>query len=128
MPAKNDTIFKVTNLKRDDAFISASLEINKNSELFNGHFPGHPVLPGACMLQLVKDVLADTLNTSLRLKMADQLKFIVLIDPTIIHTMQLEISCEFSDEDFITASAKLIAGEVICFKFLGTFIRERKTG
>lgn len=123
MQAENDLLFKINKLKHDDGFIVVTLSINKESTIFKGHFPGHPVLPGACMLQLVKDVLAGALSMPLQLKKADLLKFLVLIDPTNTHTIRLDLSYHFSDEAFVNASAKIIDGEVNCFKFQGTFIR-----
>ncbi len=68
MPVKNDALFKISKLEHSDGIISAMLDINKDCDIFKGHFPGHPVVPGACMLQIVKDVLEEALKVSVRLK------------------------------------------------------------
>jgi 3-hydroxyacyl-[acyl-carrier-protein] dehydratase len=122
MPAKNDVIFKISKLEHHDGVISAALDINKDCTVFKGHFPGQPVVPGACMLQLVKDVLEAALGTALRLKKAEHLKFISMIDPTITQKVLLDFSCKFVEEASLNVTAKLIAGEVVCFKFQGIFL------
>ena len=121
---KRDQLFQISKSEHHDGLISASLDINKYCNILNGHFPGQPVIPGACMLQIVKEVLENVLTTSFRLEKAEHLKFIVMIDPLNIHFITLDISYKQVNEDALNVTAKLIAGEVICFKFQGTFIKQ----
>lgn len=113
-------IFTVIQIKHEPGSVTAHLGINPDSEILNGHFPGQPVVPGAGMLQMVKEVLETALDRPLRLKTAQQLKFISLIDPRVVQTVQLHIGYTM-DRD-IAATAKLICGDADCFKFQGTFI------
>jgi 3-hydroxyacyl-[acyl-carrier-protein] dehydratase len=122
MPLKNDVLFNIKKLAHDDGSINATLDINKDSNIFNGHFPGHPVVPGACMLQIVKEVMEAALNTSLRLKKADHLKFMAMIDPGVTQTVELEIAHKFVEDD-INVTAKLINGDVVYFKLQGSFVK-----
>jgi 3-hydroxyacyl-[acyl-carrier-protein] dehydratase len=112
-------IFSIAELTHNSGAIMAILGINKNSEIFDGHFPGHPVVPGACMLQVVKDVLETSLGFPLRLK-AGHLKFISMIDPGVIQTIQLEIT--YARDEEIKVTAKLICGGAACFKLQGVFL------
>lgn len=114
-------IFTVTLLRHDPGSVTADLRINPDSEIFNGHFPGQSVVPGASMLQVVKDILESVLDNSLRLKTAGQLKFISMIDPRRTRLVKLIISYT-ADGGQIAASAQLICGEAACFKFRGIFI------
>jgi len=123
MPAKTDPLFKISKLVHNDNIINARLDINKASDIFNGHFPGHPVVPGACMLQIVKEVLEKALNTPLLLKKADHLKFMAMIDPGNTQAVDLEVSYKFV-EDALNVNAKLSNDTVVCFKFQGSFICE----
>jgi 3-hydroxyacyl-[acyl-carrier-protein] dehydratase len=121
MPDVNNEIFGIDELEHSDGTISVKLSINKNSAIFEGHFPVQPVVPGACMLQLVKDVLETALVASLILKKAGSLKFISMIDPVVNTSAYLEISYKTNDAGDITANAKLSANAVVCFKFQGVF-------
>jgi len=123
MPAANNDIFNILQAQHVEGSITASLNINPNSEILKGHFPGHPVVPGACMLQIVKEVLEDALNDTLRLKKADHLKFMSLIEPGNNQTVQLEITYRETEGSDIFATARLSAGEIVCFKLQGTFIK-----
>ena len=124
MPTANNDLFSIDQITHEDGVISAALGINPDSEILKGHFPGHPVVPGACMLQIVKEVLEDTLKQSLRLKKADQLKFMLMIDPTNTLAVQLDISYQYAEDGGIGVTAKLSSPEAVYFKFLGSFVSQ----
>lgn len=117
-----DTLFKIIESDHSAGVINATLDLNKNSEIFTGHFPGHPVLPGACMLQIVKEILESTINTPLRLKKADQIKFPGIIAPGINSMLQLTITYKPTDNNKINVTANITVNKGICFKFQGNFI------
>ena len=121
MPAVNDDIFNVQNLTHEDGKVSAIVVVNENSDILKGHFPGQPVVPGACMLQLVKDVLERTVQHKLQLKKADNIKFMSMIIPGGETELQLVVSYKIREDDAYAVQASLCSGEAICFKFQGIF-------
>src|ERR1035437_8948948 len=116
------SLFKLISLQHQDNTIKAIMELNKNSDIFKGHFPDHPILPGACMLQMVKEVMGSAFQVPYRLKKADYLKFLKIIDPENNSILQLTISYRSIDSDNIHIIANLVADETICFKFQGSYI------
>ncbi|MBS1524673.1 MAG: hypothetical protein JST19_03425 [Bacteroidetes bacterium] len=116
-------LFRVSALHHQNHTVSAVLRIDADSDILKGHFPGHPVVPGASMLQIVKEVLEDALQTPLRLKKADRLKFMSLVEPSRAEEVQLEIGYRMQHDGGIHVSGKLSAGETACFKFQGTFVK-----
>ena len=118
----NNDIFKIESITNNDGAINAFLSINKDSDIFKGHFPGQPIVPGACMLQIVKDVLEIALDAQLRLKKAGQMKFLNMIDPVSQLSVQLSMSYKLTDDGEIQTTAQIIAKEIVCFKFQGMFI------
>jgi 3-hydroxyacyl-[acyl-carrier-protein] dehydratase len=123
MTTANNNLFSIHKITHEDGIIRASLGINKNSDILKGHFPGHPIVPGACMLQITKEVLEEALNLSLRLKKADHLKFITMIDPANISNIQLEISCKYPEDETISIIARLSNPDIVYFKLKGSFIK-----
>jgi len=114
-------IFHIISTDLSDGTIIAKISINAQSEIFKGHFPDQPVVPGVCMLQLVKDVLEDELKKSLQLIKAGQLKFIAMLVPGNEQELILDISYKFLEDSNIKAIAKLTSGDMIYFKFQGSF-------
>jgi 3-hydroxyacyl-[acyl-carrier-protein] dehydratase len=116
-------IFEILATERQENTIHAVLEIDRHSEIFEGHFPGQPVVPGACMLQVVKEVLEKSLNTLVRLIKADNIKFLSLIEPQTAAVLQLDIIYQLTADE-IGVNANLTAGKVVCMKLQGTFIKK----
>jgi len=124
MPTDNNDLFSIKNIAHENGIILAVLNINPRSEILKGHFPGHPVIPGACMLQTLKEVLEAALKTAVILKKADSLKFMRMIDPENTETVLLDIVYKIDGGD-ISTTAKLSTDEMMCFKFQGTFYDQR---
>ncbi len=61
----------------------ARLTINLNAEhpIYRAHFPGHPVTPGVCIIQLLMELAEQRLQRPLRLKRVKNLKFISPLSP-----------------------------------------------
>ena len=112
-------MFKIALLTQTDGQIYAELQIDQQNEIFAGHFPDHPVVPGACMLQIVKEILAGTLKADLGLIQADNIKFLSLVEPS-TGSVQLNITYQ-QVYSGLKVSASLLAGETACMKLQGVF-------
>jgi 3-hydroxyacyl-[acyl-carrier-protein] dehydratase len=123
MSSAHNDLFSIKNIAHEDGIILAVLRVNPDSEILKGHFPGHPVIPGACMLQTLKEVLEMGLDAPIALRKAASLKFMRLIDPLNTETVLLDIIYKFADQEAIEVIAKLSTEEVMCFKFQGSFIK-----
>jgi len=62
---------------------SCRIVFNASHAIFGGHFPGHPVVPGVCMMEIVKELLQLHLGSSLMLRTAGNVKFLQLITPDV---------------------------------------------
>lgn len=117
-----NSLYKIQSLDHHDNVVQASLEINEHHEILKGHFPGQPVLPGACMLQIVKEILEEELKESLRLKIATNLKFIQLIDPQKDNLLQLTITYKLTEGRELQTTASIFSDQTVSFKFQGVFV------
>jgi 3-hydroxyacyl-[acyl-carrier-protein] dehydratase len=116
-----DKLYSVISISDSEGKIVADIKLNKEDEIFKGHFPNQPVLPGACMLQILKEVLQSALNKKIRLKKADQMKFLSIVDPNVNNALQLNISYTKSESEIlVNATMGNTAGAN--FKFKGIFL------
>ena len=115
-----DSLFKFLSVNHTDGLIIAALQIDTGHEIFNGHFPDQPVVPGANMVQLVKDILEHALKINVQLQIANNLKFLQVIDPREIDLLQLTINYT-TDDTLLKVTSDLLFEDVVCFKFQGVF-------
>lgn len=103
----------------DNKFL-ASLTINKEHDIFEGHFPGQPVTPGVCMMQIIKELAEKWSGSTLQLKTAKNIKFMAIINPENNPDIQVELAFERSQGDVIVKSTASFE-ETVALKFSGVF-------
>jgi len=62
---------------------STVIAIHPGHEVFKGHFPGNPVVPGVTVMHIVKKIAEQAAGVPLTLKTAVNVKFLSLINPEI---------------------------------------------
>jgi 3-hydroxyacyl-[acyl-carrier-protein] dehydratase len=107
----------------DEVDSSSKVDIQLNTEhaIFKGHFPGNPVLPGACMVQMLKEVLQQVRHCRLELKQGSNIKFIAVIVPDINPLLTFHIQAKTTPDGLLSINSTLYAGEVASMKFSGTY-------
>jgi 3-hydroxyacyl-[acyl-carrier-protein] dehydratase len=115
-----DHFYHIISTTHQDNSIAVTLQLNIDHAIFGGHFPGQPVVPGACMLQMVKEVLSNALNIEYQLKKADNLKFIAPVDPRMVDELELKLSYK-PIEPGLQVTGSLSANGVVCFKMQGSW-------
>ena len=113
--------FTINSIQKQGDAVKAVLELNIAHPIFRGHFPGQPVVPGACLLQMVKEILQTIKGNNIQLIKAHQLKFISLINPAENNILEMALTCSNAENGEITASVTCSYGTTTCFKFSGVF-------
>ena len=103
---------------------SFELELNPAHPVYAGHFPGNPVVPGVCQVQMITELLSGTLGSDLRLLSADNVKFMSLMVPGRTRVIDAELNIKTAENGEISANAILSEGETIFIKFKGLFRKE----
>jgi 3-hydroxyacyl-[acyl-carrier-protein] dehydratase len=116
-----DDFFTISSIQMENNSYKIVLELNAIHRIFEGHFPGQPVVPGACMLQMVKEVTEIILNKKVQLTKADNLKFLQLINPNEHRILQMDLTFNIFEDGIANVSANLSNCSSVCFKFSGSF-------
>jgi 3-hydroxyacyl-[acyl-carrier-protein] dehydratase len=115
----HNTFFKILKEEPAAGAVKALLSIDKDHAILKGHFPGQPVVPGVCMMQIIKELVERQTKRSLQLAGAENMKFLSVIDPNQNH--EIEASVSFSENNgIISLNASLFSGAVIFFKLKAT--------
>lgn len=115
------SLFSFTIDNRDEGSISATIEINKNHDIFKGHFPGVPILPGVCQVLMVKEIVNSFFNTKLELRKAKNIKFLSMLDPNETKNLKVKILYKKDNENVIKIDATLYKEELNYLKLKGEF-------
>lgn len=58
--------------------------------IFKAHFPGKPIVPGACLVQMAQEMASLWLQKTIIFTQIDNLKFLKLVTPDVAPTFQFE--------------------------------------
>jgi len=116
--------FTISSQEHANGTIHALVRINRDHPIFEGHFPGQPVVPGVCMLQIVREVMELQLTERLFIAEADNIKFLTVINPDQHSQIQLSISYKREDDVF-SLQASLFEGNTTFFKLKAVFKIEK---
>ena len=115
----NDFYTVISHEKTEKGF-RAHITLNKDHQIFNGHFPGNPVTPGVCMMQIVKDLTENFTASKLFLKSASNVKFMAIINPFETPDLVLELDIN-ENEDEIKVKNTTTFGGTIALKLSVTY-------
>ena len=114
--------FEISKLNEvESGSIEASIRINKDHDIFNGHFPEFPIVPGVCLIQIVKEIIEIKEDVSLMLVNGTNIKFLQSINPNIIDTVDVKITNIAIDDNTLKSDVKIYSGENIYLKLKGIY-------
>ena len=75
-------LFAIESVTAENTWVFlAKASVDPKHPVFQGHFPGVPVLPGVCSLYLIRTCTELFLGHDLRYNTVDSCKFTAMIDP-----------------------------------------------
>jgi 3-hydroxyacyl-[acyl-carrier-protein] dehydratase len=116
---KND-FYNVESHILEEGKIMSNIKINRDHDIFKGHFPGQPVVPGVCLTEIVKEMVESEVGNKLMMIKGSNIKFMAVVDPQVNPDLTYDITYKYVDED-ISVSCVTSFGETVAFKFKGTF-------
>ena len=77
-----DNLFHIESIEDSENGFTALLCCNPNHLIYQAHFPGNPITPGACLLQTACEVLQRKLGRPLYLKASKNIKYLNVLIPS----------------------------------------------
>jgi 3-hydroxyacyl-[acyl-carrier-protein] dehydratase len=118
----NNDFFHIVSLDEGAGTLRAVIRINPDHHIFEGHFPGQPVVPGVCMIQIVKELLATVTGEEPLLKGGDMFKFLSILDPTKNNEVDVDIKYEEENTGQLNVQASLFHQQATYLKLKARFI------
>ena len=91
-----DNFYTILSSESSDSTIwTIQVKLNPGHPVYQGHFPGHPVVPGVCLLQLIKECVEDIRQQKLQIAQVSSCKFLSAINP--IETPHISVALTFKE-------------------------------
>lgn len=106
--------------KIDDNTIKFKIELNPNHEIFEGHFPNNPIMPGVCMIQIIKELTENFESKQLFLSKVSNVKFMAIINPFINPILDIDLSISRENDEIKVKNVSFFE-TTIALKFSAVF-------
>ncbi len=86
-----DLFTSIDNYLAQEGHYAFRVRLDASHPVFRGHFPGHPVLPGVCTLQLVRECLNRGTGRRFRYAAIRECKFLGMVVPQADELLEIDI-------------------------------------
>ncbi len=121
-----DDFYTLNTLTETESGISAEVTLNPKHRIFNGHFPDNPVVPGVCMMQMIKEVLQLSRKRTFILSEGSNVKFVNILNPDENQRVELVHEIVRDNGEEVKLKSTIRNNETVFIKFAGSF-REYRT-
>lgn len=118
-----NNLYTIQSISESDQQIEVAILLHADHAIFSGHFPGQPVLPGVCMMEMVAEVMGMYQKSFFLISGGPLIKFLKMIDPRVTPVIHLEIKYQPSSVSMIT-SGRIFSGPDVFVKFQLSLVPE----
>ena len=107
------------------------VQLHPEWPVYKAHFPGHPITPGVCIVQMVQELLQIHLDSSaaqnqakhrLQLWKAKNVKYTSIVSPEEVTELTVSFpKIEPQPDGSLKVQAQVLNGETLCTKLSATF-------
>jgi len=114
--------YKVLSLENTDAQkYVAVIKINPAHDVFKGHFPGNPIMPGVCMMQIIKELTESITQLPLVMQSLSNVKFMALINPDVTPELRLELDITKTEDALVKVKNTTIFNDTTALKLSSVY-------
>lgn len=93
-----------------------TIELNPQHFIYKAHFPGEPITPGVCIMQIAKELLEEAVSQRLTLSCVKNIKFLRIISPSEITVLDYSLTKIVTEGDTVKVQVNVLSGEDVYAK------------
>ncbi|EJL62997.1 3-hydroxyacyl-ACP dehydratase [Flavobacterium sp. CF136] len=107
--------------KINDSKYIVTILVNEKHEVFKGHFPGNPIMPGVCMIQIIKELTEAITKSTLIIQTLANVKFMALINPEATPELRLELDIVTTEDDLVKVKNTTYFNDTVSLKLSNVY-------
>ncbi|MFB9107057.1 3-hydroxyacyl-ACP dehydratase [Flavobacterium gyeonganense] len=107
--------------KISDSKYIITILINEKHEVFKGHFPGNPIMPGVCMIQIIKELTEKITHETLMIQTLSNVKFMALINPESTPELRLELDIATTEDNLVKVKNTTYFNDTVALKLSNVY-------
>ena len=111
-----DTFFSITEVMDFENGRTYRLALHASHPIFQAHFAGNPIMPGACIVQMIKELTADYYCRKFFTCVVKNMKFLHPIDPFASPEISVRLAYTQNETNRVSVSAMIESGDTVFSK------------
>ena len=111
-----DSLYSIISDSAYESGHDYSIRLNPEHFIYKAHFPGEPITPGVCIMQISKELLEKSTGLPIEMDYVKNIKFLRVISPSEILTLDCSLSKVSREDSHVKAQAVISADGEICAK------------
>ncbi|WP_409417718.1 3-hydroxyacyl-ACP dehydratase [Flavobacterium sp. PS2] len=114
--------YKILSLENtSDSKYDAVILVNDKHDVFKGHFPDNPIMPGVCMIQIIKELSETITKSNLMMQTLSNVKFMALINPEVTPELRLELDITTTEDGLVKVKNTTYFNETVALKLSNVY-------
>ena len=117
-----DNLYTIVSRQEQEGAAVFQVRLHPEWPIYKAHFPGHPITPGVCIVQMVQELLQEHLQRELSLRQAKNVKYVSIVSPEEVTELTVTfLNIEEQPDGNLKVQAQVTSGETLCTKLSATF-------
>ncbi len=117
-----DNFYTINELELVENKIHASIKIDSNHSIFEGHFPNNPITPGVVEMEIVKEIVFEGIQKTLKMSKMSNCKFLAILNPLTSSEVNVKIDVLEHENNRIRISAQILDQQTVYLKIGAEYI------
>ena len=104
-----NNLYTVSKRQIQDGSARFDLLLDAEHMIYKAHFPGQPITPGVCLLQMARELLEDITELTLEILSVKNVKFLSVVSPIELPQITFTLSHIAMDEGGVECRAQVSA-------------------
>ena len=106
-----DSLYTIVSEFKGDGRHDFNIKLDPEHFIYKAHFPGEPITPGVCIMQIAKELLEEAVSEDLVLSCVKNIKFLRIISPNEVTDVCYSLAKISREDDQIKVQVTVTAGE-----------------
>ena len=117
-----DNLYTIVSQQKENGLDTFRIRLHPEWPIYKAHFPGHPITPGVCIVQMVQELLQECLHRKVILQKAKHIKYVSIISPKEVTDLTVTFSkIETLPDGNLKVQAQITKNETLYTKLSATF-------
>lgn len=114
----NDKYYSLISMREEGQHADIFLSLRPDCDVYRGHFPGNPICPAVCNIEMIKECAQKVIGKRLQIRTIKQCRLTAIASPSICPKVEVDLQFEPNTKGYVI-TARIFDPEKVYVDFKG---------